>query len=298
MKHLLLALSLLVFTAQAQDMSRATMVVRVWDNATAPHSNGLAEAGEIKNNRPSLTTETILYVYAPAAEKANGRGVVICPGGGYRHLSMENEGSQMAEWFASEGYVAAVLHYRMPNGHPEVPLEDAERAITLLRGKIEGIAPHLWVPTVGIVGSSAGGHLAAMTSTIGKERPDFSVLFYPVITAEEGKAHRGSFDRLLGEQATKKQRAYYSLQNRVTAATPPAFLLLPDDDRTVPSVNSTLYYNALKQHGIKASLHIYPVGGHGFGMRDSFPYKQSWQALLIDWLDRTLTAETTEKQAK
>lgn len=291
MKHLyLLLLILATFTAQAQDMSRATMVCPVWDNATAPHSNGLAEAGAVKNSRPSLTTHTLLYVYAPTAERANGRGVVICPGGGYRHLSMENEGAHMAEWFAEQGYVAAVLHYRMPNGHPEVPLEDAERAITLLRGGIEGVAPHLWVKTVGIVGSSAGGHLAAMTSTMGRVRPDFTVLFYPVITAEEGKAHRGSFINLLGEKASKKQLRYYSLHNRVTSSTPPAFLLLPDDDRTVPSVNSTLYYNALKANGVKASLHIYPIGGHGFGMRDTFPYKQSWQQLLIDWLDRTLAA--------
>lgn len=298
MKYLLLLLSIITLSVSAQDMSRATMVCPIWDNSNAPHSNGLTEAGEIRNGRPSLTTHARLYIYAPAAEKANGRGVVICPGGGYRHLSMENEGAAMAEWFAGEGYVAAVLHYRMPNGHPEVPLEDACRAIYLLRGKIEGVAPHLWVQTVGIVGSSAGGHLAAMTSTIGSERPDFTVLFYPVITAEEGKAHRGSFVHLLGEKASKKQLAYYSLQNRVTEQTPPAFLLLPDDDRTVPSINSTLYYNALKQHGIRASLHIYPVGGHGFGMRDSFPYKASWQALLIDWLDRTLTTDEAAKQAK
>lgn len=288
MKYLLLALSLLVFTAQAQDMSRATVVLPVWDNQSAPHSNGLEQAGEIRNGRPSLTTHTELFLYAPAPERANGRGVVICPGGGYRHLSMENEGAHMAEWFAEQGYVAAVLHYRMPNGHPEVPLEDAERAIRILRGEVEGLQGRYRVDVVGIVGSSAGGHLAAMTSTMGKARPDFTILFYPVITAEEGKAHRGSFVHLLGEKASKRQLAYYSLQNRVTASTPPAFLLLPDDDRTVPSVNSTLYYNALKQHGIKASLHIYPVGGHGFGMRDTFPYKQSWQTLLIDWLDRIL----------
>ncbi|MBR5850465.1 MAG: alpha/beta hydrolase [Alistipes sp.] len=293
MKRLVLSLLALIVTigVAAQDMSRATVILPVWDNQSAPHSNGLAEAGETRNGRPSLTTYTELYVYAPDREKANGRGVVICPGGGYRHLSMENEGAHMAEWFAEQGYVAAVLHYRMPNGHPEVPLEDAERAIRILRGEAEGLQGHHQVPTVGIIGSSAGGHLAAMTSTMGEERPDFAVLFYPVITAEEGKAHRGSFVHLLGEKASKKQLNYYSLQNRVTEQTPPTFLLLPDDDRTVPSVNSTLYYNALKEHGVKASLHIYPVGGHGFGMRESFPYKESWQKLLLDWLDRILQEE-------
>ena len=139
---------------------------------------------------------------------------------------------------------------------------------------------------VGIVGSSAGGHLAAMASTIGSFKPAFSVLFYPVITAVQGKRHQGSFINLLSEQRTPEQDAAYSLESRVTADTPPAILLLSDDDKTVPPVNSTLYYNALKAHGIEASMHIYPSGGHGWGIRDSFRYKAQWQDAVLDWLRR------------
>ena len=260
MRYLLILLSFLTLSATAQDMSGATQVIRIWDNTTAPHSNGLEVAGEVKNSRPALTTETILYLYTPKSGHHNGRGVVICPGGGYRHLSMENEGAHMAEWFAAHGYVAAVLHYRMPNAHPEVPLEDATEAIRLLRGKRAGLPAEWQVEQVGIVGSSAGGHLAAMTSTMSSERPDFSLLFYPVISAGEGRQHKGSFDNLLGADRTEAESAYYSLQNRVTKATPPAFILFADDDRTVPSINGPLYYMALKEQGIAASMHIYPYG--------------------------------------
>ena len=287
MKQLLALLCALVLTAAAtaQDMGKPTQVVEVWNNHTAPHSNGLEISGGTKNNRPQLTIETRIYLYTPKAEQANGRGVVICPGGGYRHLSIENEGARMAEWFAANGYVAAVLHYRMPNGHPEVPLEDAEEAIRMLRGKRAGIAAEWHCQQVGIVGSSAGGHLAAMTSTMGSERPDFTLLFYPVISAGEGRQHKGSFDNLLGEERTAEESDYYSLQNRVTEQTPPALILYADDDRTVPSVNGPLYYLALKRFGVKASLHIYPEGGHGFGMRDTFHYKPSWMPLMLDWID-------------
>lgn len=287
MRYLLILLSFLAFSASAQNMGDVKLTLKVWDNQTAPHSNELAQAGQIRNGRPSFTIETKLYLYTPKGAK-NGRGVVICPGGGYQHLSMENEGARMAEWFAANGYVAAVLHYRMPNGHPEVPLEDACQAIRLLRGKVEGIPAEWQVATVGIVGSSAGGHLAAMTSTMGDERPDFTLLFYPVISAGDNRQHKGSFDNLLGKDRSAEQSEYYSLQNRVTEQTPPAFILFADDDRTVPSINGPLYYMALKAKGIKASLHIYPYGGHGFGMRDSFHYKPSWMPLMLDWIEKTI----------
>lgn len=290
MKKLLLTLGALLFSLAlvAQDMGKVTLELIIWDNTTAPHSNGLSAAGTTRNGRPSFTTETRLYLYTPAKGVHNGRGVIICPGGGYQHLSMENEGARMAEWFAANGYVAAVLHYRMPNGHPEVPLEDACQAIRLLRGKTAGVPAEWQVERVGIVGSSAGGHLAAMTSTMGDERPDFSLLFYPVISAGEGRQHKGSFDNLLGKERSEEQSNYYSLQNRVTEQTPPAFILFADDDRTVPSINGPLYYMALKAQGINASLHIYPYGGHGFGMRDTFHYKPSWMPLMLDWIDKTI----------
>ena len=139
---------------------------------------------------------------------------------------------------------------------------------------------------VGIVGSSAGGHLAASASTLAETKPAFSILFYPVITAEKGKGHQGSFNALLGGSRNAESDTWYSLQNRVTAQTPPTLLLLSDDDKVVPPVNGILYYNALKEHGVKASMHIYPTGGHGWGIRDHFEYKEQWQQATLDWLKK------------
>ena len=137
---------------------------------------------------------------------------------------------------------------------------------------------------IGIVGSSAGGHLAASASTLARTKPAFSILFYPVITAEKGKAHQGSFNALLGDKRSAETDTWYSLQNRVSSETPPTLLLLSDDDRVVPPVNSTLYYNALKDNGVKASMHIYPTGGHGWGIRKNFKYREQWQQTVLDWL--------------
>lgn len=286
MKRLFVTCCLLLAAlgAAAQEM-RATAILPLWDNASAPHSNGLGAEPAVANGRPSLTTRAELYLYAPDPTVDKRMAVVICPGGGYHHLSMENEGARMAEWFAANGYTAAVLRYRMPNGRPEVPLEDAERALRTMMG-LEAGATGFTADRVGIVGSSAGGHLAAMASNLADPKPAFAILFYPVITGDASKRHKGSFDNLLGEARTEEQTRRYSLENRVTEQTPPTLLLLADDDRTVPSVNSTRYYEALKAHGVPASMHIYPAGGHGFGMRDTFPWKAQWQAAVLDWLER------------
>lgn len=278
-------LLLMTVPTSAKDYGQA-VTVKIWDNATAPHSNGITTPEtETESNRLRNTSEAVLYIFPADAAKATGQSVVICPGGGYGMLAMDHEGYEMAKWFAANGITGAVLKYRMPNHHPEVPLEDAEQALRILRGDVPGAEGHT-CPKVGIVGSSAGGHLAATASTIGSVRPAFSVLFYPVITAVQGKRHQGSFINLLSEERTPEQDAAYSLESRVTDDTPPAILLLSDDDKTVPPVNSTLYYNALKAHGIEASIHIYPSGGHGWGIRDNFKYKAQWQDAVLDWLDR------------
>ena len=264
-------------TASAQDYGQ-TATLKIWDNTTAPHSNGITTPETEKEpNRVRNTSEATLYIFPADKAKTTGQAVVICPGGGYGMLAMDHEGYEMAKWFAANGITGAVLKYRMPNHHPEVPLEDAVQALRIMAG-LEAGATGYTADKVGIVGFSAGGHLAAMASTIGSFKPAFSVLFYPVITAVQGKRHQGSFINLLSEQRTPEQDAAYSLESRVTADTPPAILLLSDDDKTVPPVNSTLYYNALKAHGIEASMHIYPSGGHGWGIRDSFRYKAQWQA--------------------
>lgn len=272
-------------TASAKDYGQAA-TVKIWDNTTAPHSNGISTPEqEPEPNRLADTSEAELYIFPADTARATGQAVVICPGGGYQRLCMDYEGYEVAQWFAANGITAAVLKYRMPNAHPEVPLEDAVEALRILRGDVPG-AEGYTCPTVGIVGFSAGGHLAAYASTMGTPKPAFSILFYPVITAEREKGHQGSFDSLLGEGRNAETDARYSLQNRVSADTPPALLLLSDDDRSVPSVNSIYYYNALKEHGIEASMHIYPTGGHGWGIRPRFRYREQWQQAVLEWLQQ------------
>lgn len=257
--------------------------IKLWDNTSAPHSNYLTvEEQEQETHRLAYTSEAVLYIFRAEGDKATGQAVVICPGGGYFRLAMDHEGFEMAKWLAESGITAAVLKYRMPNSHPEVPLEDAVKALDTMKERASE-----WgfdSERVGIMGCSAGGHLAAMTSTMGATRPAFSVLFYPVITGEEGLCHKGSFDNLLGEGRSAELTAHYSLERRVDALTPPAILLLSDDDKSVPSISSTRYYNALKGLGIEASMHIYPSGGHGWGIRESFKYREAWQSALLDWL--------------
>ena len=209
--------------------------------------------------------------------------MVICPGGSYLGLAIGHEGHDVARWLSQNGVTAAVLKYRMPNGHPEVPLEDVQQALRIMAG-LEAGTTGFTADKVGIMGFSAGGHLAATASTLGAFKPAFAILVYPVITAEPGKGHQFSFDNLLGKDRTAEQSEYYSLQNRVTEATPPTLLFHSDDDTGVPPVNSALYYEALKAHGVKASLHIYPLGEHGWGFLTTFPYHEIWKAAVLDWL--------------
>lgn len=258
--------------------------IRLWDNSSAPHSNDLTGPEvEVAPHRPSNTQEATLYLFKADPQRATGQALMLCPGGGYQRLAMDHEGFEMAAWLAQNGITAAVLKYRMPNGHPEVPLEDAEEGLRTLRDHAAE-----WgfdADQVGIAGCSAGGHLAAMVSTMGAVRPAFAVLFYPVITGEEGLCHRGSFDNLLGKGRTEELSRHYWLEERVDSLTPKSLLLLSDDDRSVPPVSSTRYYNALKRHGIASTMHIYPSGGHGWGMREEFAYRTEWQKSLIDWLE-------------
>lgn len=279
-----LAAAAAILTAFAATAQKPVATLKIWDNATAPHSNGIVPVpGEDDPARTTRTTEAELYIYPADTARATGQAVVICPGGSYLGLAIGHEGHDVARWLSQNGVTAAVLKYRMPNGHPEVPLEDVQQALRIMAG-LEAGATGFSADKVGVMGFSAGGHLAATASTIGAFKPAFSILFYPVITAEPGKGHQLSFDSLLGTDRTAEQSAYYSLQNRVTEATPPTLLLHSDDDTGVPAVNSALYYEALKAHGVKASMHIYPTGEHGWGFHTNFPYHEVWKAAVLEWL--------------
>ena len=258
----------------------------LWDNSKAPHSNGLeGEAYEDKPYRLVNTTKAVLYVYNADQAKATGQAVVLCPGGGYGKLSIDQEGFLMAQWLAKNGIAAFVLEYRLPNGHKEVPLEDAVEAIRVVRKKAKryNIDP----AKVGIMGFSAGGHLAASASNMPevKDRPNFSILFYPVLTANNYTTHRGSFRNLLGSGFTEKDADEFSMEKLVSENTPPTILLLSDNDKTVPAAGAAMYYAALRYHGVKAAMYIFPEGGHGWGNYDKFSYQKEWQHLLLRWLN-------------
>ena len=281
----------LVALAAALTTSAQVKVVKLWDNASAPHSNEDAGPQKEKNGNLYNTVDTELFIYPAAPDKATGQAVVVCPGGGYRFVSMPREGHEVGEWLSAEGITVVALKYRLPNGHCQVPLEDAEAALRYIRDHAAeyGVDPS----RVGIMGFSAGGHLAASAATMLPEevRPAFAVLVYPVITAEPGKCHKGSFDNLLGTDRTADDEAQWSLQNRVTASTPPTLLLLADDDRTVPPVNSTLFYEALKRNGVKGcSLRIYPSGGHGGGFNPDRIYRTAWAPTCSTGSERSRAA--------
>lgn len=218
------------------------------------------------------------------AGQPGGCAVVACPGGGYRYLEFEKEGCAFAPWFNSRGITLAVLQYRLPGGDPARPLADAARAVGLLRadaGRWQ-VDPH----RVGIMGSSAGGHLAATLATQADSavRPDFQILLYPVITMDAGLTHEGSRRELLGESPSAGQVEAFSNERQVTAVTPPAFIAVSGDDGIVPVENSVQYYLSLHHHGVPAELHVYPTGGHGWGMNPHYEYYPQWTAALEAWL--------------
>ena len=285
-------LATMVATAQEKkEMKRTTNYFQdekivLWNNEKAPHSNGLTgEAYETQPHRLVNTTEAVLYVYKADEAKATGQAVVICPGGGYAKLSMDQEGYMMAQWLAKNGIAAFVLEYRLPNAHKEVPLEDAVEAIRVVRKRAKkyNIDP----AKVGIMGFSAGGHLAASASNIPpvEARPNFSILFYPVITANDYTTHRGTFRNLLGKKHSEQEAEKWSMDKCVDANTPPTILILSDDDTTVPAAGSAMYYAALRYHGVKASMYVFPEGGHGWGNYETFSYQKEWQHLLLRWLN-------------
>ncbi|MCK5862300.1 MAG: alpha/beta hydrolase, partial [Candidatus Hydrogenedentes bacterium] len=219
--------------------------------------------------------------------------VVVCPGGGYGGLAIGHEGYDVARWLNCNGVSAFVLEYRVaPNRHP-APLDDAQAAMRLIRKRAGewGIDPE----KLGILGFSAGGHLASTVSTrfnptpADKEistRPDFSILIYPVITFLPPFGHTGSGNNLLGKDADPALVKSFNSQDRVTAATPPAFLVHSTGDSGVPSENSILYYQALIRAGVPAELHIYEQGEHGYGMGTDDPALSTWTDLCILWLHK------------
>lgn len=280
MKKILLLSFLLVTTLLS---AQKPVELLLWPDG-APNTNGLTGAQEdLNGGRVANVVNPSITVYRAA--NPNGMAIIMCPGGGYARLAMNHEGHDMAPWFTTQGITYVVLKYRMPNGHYEVPLSDAEQAIRLVRAHAKewGIDPH----RVGIMGASAGGHLAASLATLysgDDTRPDFQILFYPVISMVKGVTHAGSRQNLIGSNPPAELEQKYTLERQVTARTPQAFIMLSSDDTVVLPINSINYYLALLEQKVPATLHVYPTGGHGWGFRDNFTYKRQWTEELEKWL--------------
>lgn len=247
----------------------------------------------------SQVTEPTISVFLPKEVQPNGNAVLIMPGGGYRHLSMNKEGKKVAEWLNSLGITAFVLKYRLPNdaimeNKKIAPLQDAKQAMMVIRQyekkwKIEN-------GKLGIIGFSAGGHLAAtlatqydkntgINSTETSTRPDFCMLIYPVISMKENITHKGSQTSLLGPSPSENDITAFSNEFNVKAETPITFIVHAGDDKAVVAENSIEYYKALKSKNIAAELHIYQKGGHGFGLEVT-PGSRQWTNDCIDWLKK------------
>lgn len=279
MKKIILSALLLMTTVT---FAQKPVELPLWPDG-APNSNGLqGSEKELEPNRLSNITSPTITVYRPGYP--NGIAIIMCPGGGYARLAMNHEGHDMASWFNAQGITYVVLKYRMPNGHPDVPLSDAAQAIRTVRRHAEewNINPGC----VGIMGASAGGHLASTLGTHydSETRPDFQILLYPVITMDKSYTHIGSHDNLLGKAAPAELEKKFSGELQVTKNTPKAFIALSSDDASVPPANGTNYYLALVKNKVPASLHTYPIGGHGWGFRDRFTYKRQWTGELEKWL--------------
>ena len=263
MKRLiLLSLSILSLTAQAQTARTFTV-----------------------NITPDGQSNMVAYL----PENATGKAIVDCPGGGYSHLSMTNEGHDWAPYFNQQGIAYFVLTYRMPKGDRNIPISDAQQAIRTVRdsAQVWGINPR----DVGIMGFSAGGHLASTVSTHSEYdcRPDFSILFYPVISMNERETHKGSCQNFLGAEGQKNEKLVkaFSNQNAVRRhLTPPAIILTANDDGAVPPVtNGIAYYSAMRQAGNDCALYVYPTGGHGFGFRTNWAFHDQMLNDLTTWLN-------------
>ncbi len=283
MKHLVL--SAMIFLALCPMVAEAVEAIPLWTGG-APGAKG-AEQGDT----PAL------HPYLPYPRTAGGAAVVVFPGGGYGHLAQDHEGVQIGRWFSQAGVAAFIVHYRHAPGyqHP-VPLQDAQRAIRTVRARAEEwrVDP----ACIGVMGFSAGGHLAATTGTLFdngdadaadpvdqiSSRPDFMILAYPVIALEGPYGHMGSRRNLLGEEPDEALVKRMSPHLQVTGDTPPAFLFHTSTDTGVPPQNSVLMYLALREANVPAEMHIFAEGPHGVGLASDSAALGGWGDLCLDWM--------------
>ncbi len=279
------------------------VVVKVWphgapgaiQNASYHEDTVFTETGA---PRIRHVTDPALYVYIPANKQATHTAVIICPGGSYMRLAMDHEGYDVARSFQRSGIAAIVLKYRLPadeimKDKSIGPLQDVQEAIRIVRRRASewNIDPH----RIGVMGFSAGGHLAGSASTLfdrrtydpvdtASARPDFSVLIYGVLSMHDGVTHANSRTNLLGEHPDSAKVRLFSAEDQVTAGTPPAFLVHSANDPTVPVAGTVAYFSALKKHSIPAEMHIYETGGHGYGLGKLNGTESAWPEACREWM--------------
>lgn len=292
----IVTIAAVVFACQALNSVAAPTTIKLWENG-AP--------GE-----PATKPEDEPVLFASKPAKANGTAVVVLPGGGYGHLAMDHEGSQIADWLNSMGVTAFVLKYRMSaseHRHP-VPMMDGQRAIRYVRSHAKewGVDP----TKIGVMGFSAGGHLASTLAThfdAGKadasdaidhasSRPDFLILCYPVISFTESYTHTGSRKNLLGESPDPALVKNLSNETQVTKETPPTFIFQTTEDTSVPAENCIAFYLALHKAGVPAEMHVFQTGAHGKGLARDIPGTRMWPELCKEWLKARGLVESDAKK--
>lgn len=277
-------------------------IMPLWTNVipNAINNTDYKEKEVIKDGKVvsiSHVTVPTISIFLPQETKPNGTAVLIFPGGGYSHLSIDKEGTKVAKWLNTLGITAFVIKYRLPSDlimkdKTIGPLQDAQEAMRFIRKNANQW--NLDPTKIGVIGFSAGGHLASTLSTRYNDityktdytvsvRPSFSILIYPVISMTKEVTHKGSQTNLLGTNASQELIDELSNEKRVTSNTPPAFLIHTTDDTAVPSENSIKYYLALKNNTISAELHLYEKGGHGFGLGVKGT-SQFWTKDCTEWL--------------
>jgi acetyl esterase/lipase len=297
-------ISLSILSLFSLFMAAAQQELPLYGSDPIPNSRPAADQEKVDSGgRPdhytlSKVSHPTLTVFLPPKRKRNGTAVIISPGGAYTHLAMAHEGMEVARLLNGMGITAFVLKYRLPSDSTMIdktigPLQDAQRAMQLVRQR----AAEWGVNTgrIGIMGFSAGGHLASTAgthftqSTIDNKdnlslRPDFMILIYPVISLSDSLGHRNSRNSLIGQNPDASVIRQYSNELQVTEQTPPAFIVHAGDDKTVPVANSLHFYEALLHNKVPAELHIYPKGGHGFGLHNATT-KDHWSERMQNWLD-------------
>lgn len=297
MKYLTLLLALVTLTVQAQEMEK----IDLWEGAVMPNTRGIAVEDSIANHRVYKVGRPAIYRVAPKAKKNRGIAIVICPGGGYQRYAWEVAGWDIARWLAKEGITGFILTARLPNSPDAVDpsiisTQDLQRALQVIRSRAEewSIDP----AKIGVEGSSAGGHLAAAsgvetellyeaTDEVAKLpfMPNFMVLVSPVISMDLKYTHRGSREMICGKEPTEEKVRHHSIDRRVTPQTPPTMLIHADNDPAVSPMNSILMYQALREQGVPATLHIFPEGGHSISLEEQPAGTELWKNAVERWMD-------------